>query len=61
MKFVLFTDTLADLSVARACESAKAAGSDVGYKGETSFRRMSAPDLLAQSAADLRYLNSLIR
>ena len=28
VKFVLFTDNLADLSVARACESAKAAGFD---------------------------------
>ena len=30
------------------------------YKGETSFRRMTTPELLAQSAADLRYLKSLI-
>ncbi|MBX6311663.1 MAG: TIM barrel protein [Isosphaeraceae bacterium] len=29
------------------------------YKGETSFRRLSTPELLAQSAADLRYLKSL--
>ena len=30
------------------------------YKGETSFRRLSTPELLAQSAADLRYLKSLV-
>ncbi|MFL6290117.1 MAG: sugar phosphate isomerase/epimerase, partial [Thermoanaerobaculia bacterium] len=30
------------------------------YKGETSFRRMNTPELLAQSAADLRYLKSLV-
>jgi hypothetical protein len=30
------------------------------YKGETSFKRMDTPELLAQSAADLRYLKSLI-
>jgi sugar phosphate isomerase/epimerase len=30
------------------------------YKGETSFRRLSTPELLDQSAADLRYLRSLI-
>ena len=30
------------------------------YKGETSFRRMNTPELLEQSAADLRYLKSLI-
>jgi hypothetical protein len=29
------------------------------YKGETSFRRMGTPELLAQSAADLQYLKSL--
>jgi sugar phosphate isomerase/epimerase len=30
------------------------------YKGETSFRRMSTPELLVQSSADLRYVKSLI-
>jgi predicted amidohydrolase len=30
------------------------------YKGETSFRRMNTPELLAQSEADLRYLKELI-
>jgi sugar phosphate isomerase/epimerase len=29
------------------------------YKGETSFRRLTTPELLAQSAADLRYLKGL--
>lgn len=29
------------------------------YKGETSFRRLTTPELLAQSAADLTYLKSL--
>lgn len=31
------------------------------YKGESSFRRPDTPRLLAQSAADLRYLKGLIR
>jgi sugar phosphate isomerase/epimerase len=31
------------------------------YKGETSFRRLCTPELLDQSATDLRYLRSLIR
>jgi hypothetical protein len=30
------------------------------YKGETSFRRLTTPELLDQSAADLRYLKGLI-
>jgi sugar phosphate isomerase/epimerase len=30
------------------------------YKGATSFRRMNTPDLLVQSAADLRYLKTLM-
>jgi sugar phosphate isomerase/epimerase len=30
------------------------------YKGETSFRRMTTPELLEQSAADLRYVKSLV-
>jgi sugar phosphate isomerase/epimerase len=30
------------------------------YKGETSFRRLTTPDLLDQSAADLLYLRSLL-
>jgi sugar phosphate isomerase/epimerase len=30
------------------------------YKGATSFRRLSTPELLAQSAADLKYLKSLL-
>jgi sugar phosphate isomerase/epimerase len=30
------------------------------YKGETSFRRLNTPELLAQSAADLRYLKTLV-
>lgn len=29
------------------------------YKGETSFRRLSTPELVEQSAADLKYLKSL--
>jgi sugar phosphate isomerase/epimerase len=31
------------------------------YKGETSFRRLSTPELLEQSSADLRFLKSLTR
>jgi sugar phosphate isomerase/epimerase len=30
------------------------------YKGETSFRRMTTPELLEQSAADLRHVKSLV-
>ena len=30
------------------------------YKGESSFRRMTTPELLVQSAADLRYVKSLV-
>lgn len=31
------------------------------YKGETSFRKLSTPELLEQSARDLEYLKSLLR
>ncbi|MBX7168281.1 MAG: sugar phosphate isomerase/epimerase [Pirellulales bacterium] len=30
------------------------------YKGETSFRRLTTPELVAQSATDLRYLKTLL-
>ncbi len=30
------------------------------YKGETSFRRLGTPELLEQSAADLRFVKALV-
>ena len=30
------------------------------YKGETSFRKMTTPELLTQSAADLMYLKKVV-
>jgi len=30
------------------------------YKGESSFRRLATPELLRQSAADLKYVRSLL-